>query len=112
MVYSYPPTVSFAGIMGSMTIPGTAGTRERKTSIRRPASGVAIDPERLRRMRERRALNRQQLAEMVIMPNGKPMSRDAIAKIENGARRPKPATLRALCDALGCEPDDLLPEAQ
>jgi transcriptional regulator with XRE-family HTH domain len=37
-------------------------------------------------------------------------SRDAIAKIENGTRRPKASTLRALCQALNCEPRDLLPD--
>lgn len=34
---------------------------------------------------------------------------DAIAKIENGWRRPKTATLARMCRALGCEPGDLLP---
>jgi hypothetical protein len=33
---------------------------------------------------------------------------DAIAKIENGHRHPKPVTLGVLCTALGCQPEDLL----
>lgn len=96
--------------MASMSTQDTPDTRERKTGIRRPASGIEIDPRKVRSMRERRALNRQELAEMTIMPNGRPMSRDALAKIENGFRRPKPSTLRALCEALDCEPDDFLPD--
>lgn len=88
---------------------GMNSARERKTTIRRPAAGIAIDPAKLIALRERHALSRQDLADLVLI-GGKPMSRDAIAKIENGARRPKPATLRAICDALKCTPADLLPD--
>lgn len=142
--------------------------------IRRPASGVVIDPEKLIRMRDERAMTRLELAEAVGQQQFSPaalnqielgkldpgartlqviyavlhdqkrpaeglvaesssiaalretkgwsqrelagevgrqlFSRDAIAKIENGTRRPKASTLRALCQALNCEPRDLLPD--
>lgn len=77
-------------------------TREPKSAIRRPASGVNVDPDKLIRLRELKAWSRAELASEV------GISRDAIAKIENGARRPKAKTLRDLCTALGCEPADLL----
>lgn len=35
-------------------------------------------------------------------------SRDSVAKIENGERRPTPGTLGALCTVLGCEPEELM----
>jgi transcriptional regulator with XRE-family HTH domain len=37
------------------------------------------------------------------------MSRDMVNKMERGARRPSPETLAAICQALGCEPRELLP---
>ena len=77
-------------------------TREPQTAVRRPASGVNIDPKKLIRLRELKAWSRAELADAV------GMSRDAIAKIENSARRPKSSTLRKLCDALSCQPVDLL----
>jgi transcriptional regulator with XRE-family HTH domain len=36
-------------------------------------------------------------------------SRDSVAKIERGERRPKPRTLEAFCEILGCVPADLMP---
>ena len=36
-------------------------------------------------------------------------SRDAIAKLEGGLRKPKGRTLRAFCQILGCTPADLMP---
>lgn len=80
-----------------------------RTMIKRPGAGVDIDRERLVRLREIRLLSRAQLAakmsddEFSITP-------DAIAKIENGYRRPKTTTLSRLCEALGCDPEDLLPD--
>ena len=102
-------------------------TRPARTTIRRPGSGVTIDRERLVRMREVKLLSRAQLAAKM---SGGPcplcgqmysheadcanadefsITPDAIAKIENGYRRPKTSTLSRLCEALGCEPEDLLP---
>jgi hypothetical protein len=101
-----------------------------RTAVRRPGAGVAIDSSRLVRMRETRQppLSRADLA--LKMSNGpcpscrQPYSHeadcpnagqfsitpDAIAKIENGHRHPKPVTLGVLCMALGCQPEDLLPD--
>ncbi len=99
-----------------------------RTAARRPGAGVAIDSVRLVRMRIVRRLSRADVA--LKMSNGPcaicdhPYSHrpdcpnasqftitpDAIAKIENGHRRPKTATFGRLCDALGCEPEDLLLE--
>jgi transcriptional regulator with XRE-family HTH domain len=91
-----------------------AAERPTKTAIRRPASGVAIDPARLIAMRARRGLSRLQLAQRTLErdPEGSGISRDAIAKIENGQRRPKTATLAMLCDALDCTEGDLLPKGK
>jgi transcriptional regulator with XRE-family HTH domain len=108
-----------------MTSSGRAG----RTAIKRPGAGIDIDRDRLIRMRQDRLMSRAQLAQA--MSNGpcrscgqpyshKPMcpdeaeytiTPDAIAKIENGWRRPKTATLARMCAALGCEPADLLPGA-
>jgi transcriptional regulator with XRE-family HTH domain len=85
-------------------------TREARTAIRRPGAGVTIDTARLIRLRQSRLLSRAQLA--VKMSGGDDeftITPDAIAKIENGYRRPKTATLRRLCEVLGCEPEALLP---
>ena len=67
-------------------------------------------------MREIRLLSRAQLAAKMSDddPNADgafTITPDAIAKIENGNRRPKTSTLSRLCEALGCEPEDLLPAA-
>lgn len=105
------------------------GTRAGRTAIKRPGAGIAIDRDRLIRLRQDRLLSRADLA--LRMSNGpcqycrKPYSHDAgcpsaeeysitpdaIAKIENGWRRPKTITLARLCRALGCDPGDLLPSA-
>lgn len=93
--------------------------RETQTAIRRPASGMNVDPAKLVRLREEHGWSRQDLAGEVgpylpsrTLPDGRTepgrFSRDAIAKIENGERRPKAKTLTALCAALSCEPRDLL----
>jgi DNA-binding Xre family transcriptional regulator len=83
-------------------------TRRARTTIKRPGAGVAIDRERLIRMREVRLLSRAQLAAKMT-GDGFSITPDAIAKIENGYRRPKTVTLGRLCEALGCEPEELLP---
>lgn len=82
-----------------------------RTTVRRPGAGVTIDRTRLIRLRELRLLSRAQLA--ALMSEGDDdftITPDAIAKIENGYRRPKTVTLGKLCEVLGCYPEDLLPE--
>lgn len=59
-------------------------------------------------MREIRLLSRAQLAAKM-SDDGFSITPDAIAKIENGYRRPKTVTFGKLCEALGCAPEDLLP---
>jgi transcriptional regulator with XRE-family HTH domain len=73
------------------------------TGIRRPNSGITIDVKRLKRLREEKTWSRQMLGRKA------GISQATVAKLENGERRPKPATLAALCDALGCEAAELLP---
>jgi transcriptional regulator with XRE-family HTH domain len=170
--------------------------RPARTAIRRPASGIAIDPAKLTWWRDRRALSRQDLSDRIALlyldghpdalpfthraasltredddglvvvrywdpefrgeqersfrddteahlfkltadaalPSHRPvfsvpgpadrvcehegcgapvaggLTRDAIAKIENGERRPKARTLRALCAALSTPHETVLPE--
>lgn len=90
-----------------MTSSGRAG----RTAIKRPGAGIDIDRDRLIRMRQDRLLSRAQLAEKM-SGNGYSITPDAIAKIENGWRRPKTATLARMCKALDCEPSDLLPPGE
>ena len=52
-------------------------------------------------LRTLRLMSREQVAEAV------KLTRDAIAKFENGERKPKVETLEDLCKALHCEPQDL-----
>lgn len=88
-------------------------TRPARTTIKRPGAGVTIDRGRLIRMRETKLLSRAQLAAKMSEnkdEDGFSITPDAIAKIENGFRRPKTSTLSRLCDALGCYPEDLLPD--
>jgi transcriptional regulator with XRE-family HTH domain len=84
----------------------------------RPGSGVPVSPEKLTWVRNNRKLTRDQLSERIavvareqnILDNhGQPVtySRDAVAKLENGERRPKMYTFEAICAALGCEASDL-----
>jgi transcriptional regulator with XRE-family HTH domain len=91
---------------------------DRAPAKRRPGSGVAIDPAKLRWTRENRNLGRDQLSARItvvarernILNNhGETVtySQDAIAKLENGERRPKMFTFEALCAALDCEPAEL-----
>lgn len=88
-------------------------TRPARTAIKRPGAGVAIDRKRLIRMRETKLLSRAQLAaKMSAGDDAYKITPDAIAKIENGYRRPKTSTLSRMCEALGCEPEDLFPEPE
>jgi len=80
---------------------------------RRPGAGVAIDRDKLLRMRQTMLLSRSQLAAKMSDDGETPeftITADAIAKIENGWRKPKTATFGRLCDALDCKPEDLLPD--
>lgn len=82
--------------------------RATRAAARRPGAGVTIDRGRLVRLRQEALLSRSQLAAK--MSTGEyTITPDAIAKIENGYRRPKTSTLARLCTALGCEPEQLLP---
>lgn len=76
--------------------------RESVTGIRRPASGIAIDRKQLKRLREGKTWSREEMGKRA------GISPATVTKLENGERRPKPATLAAICEALGCEPSDLL----
>jgi transcriptional regulator with XRE-family HTH domain len=88
-------------------------TRPVRTAVKRPGAGVTIDRERLVRMREIRLLSRAQLAAKMSAEDDEfSITPDAIAKIENGYRRPKIVTLDRICEALGCQPEELLPAAQ
>lgn len=84
----------------------------------RPGSGVLIDPAKLTWMRNNRKLTRKQLSDKireVSLEQGitddhevpVTYSQDAVAKLENGERKPKMYTFEALCAALDCEPADL-----
>lgn len=92
-------------------------TEERQEqAVRRPASGISIDPDRLTWHRENKPWSRQDLSDAVARLDltgeaGEPLTvtRDAIAKIENGERKPKARTVRALCQALGITVRDLMP---
>lgn len=89
-----------------------AMTQERQeprepAAIHRPASGLSIDPRRLAWWRESRGWSRENLSDAITElqltdEDGAPLTvtRDAIAKIENGERRPKARTVQALCAAL------------
>jgi transcriptional regulator with XRE-family HTH domain len=70
--------------------------------VTHPAAGVDLDPAKLTRLREEHAWSRQNLAQKA------GVTRDSISKYENGARRPKPGTLQALCEVLDCQPGELL----
>lgn len=102
-------------------------SKTAQAAVKRPGAGVAIDRDRLVRLRQEALLSRSQLAAKMSggpceacgedythagdCPNGRQytITPDAIAKIENGYRRPKTSTLARLCTALGCEPEELLP---
>jgi transcriptional regulator with XRE-family HTH domain len=71
-----------------------------------PVAGQVLDPSQLRGLREHQGWSQDGLAREAARYL---FTRDAIAKIENGTRRPKPVTFRALCAALDCQPEDLLP---
>lgn len=43
------------------------------------------------------------------VPEGHRFERDIVSNYMRGRALPSPVNLRAMCDAIGCEPDDLLP---
>ncbi len=106
----------------------TSTRASQDPAIRRPGAGIPVDRARIVRLRQERSLSRAGLA--LRMSGGpcpycgqpythKPDCRsageftitpDAIAKIENGGRKPKTLTLERMCLALGCVPADLLPD--
>lgn len=85
----------------------------KRPAAKRPGAGVTVDRARLVRLRQEAMLSRADLArKMSDGPDGEfTITPDAIAKIENGFRRPKPATLARLCMALGVGSDQLLPSS-
>ena len=73
-------------------------------SWKREASRIEIDgfPQRLRRLRERRQLNRALLGELC------GLSKDIIRKYEQGERKPSVDSLQALADFFEVSTDYLL----
>ena len=67
-----------------------------------PAPGLQINPNRLREIREARGMRRETLAFMISR------SFEAVRIMERGDMRHSPETLRRLCEALACAPEDLL----
>jgi len=76
---------------------------EQRAARRRPGSGITLAPGLLRHYRKARGWDRQRLA------TESHISYDTIVSVELGRQRPRPATLTALCAALGIAPADLLP---
>ena len=77
--------------------------RASASGRRRPGSGITLAPGRLSRLRKEKSWKREDLAREA------GVSVFTISKIENGERKPRTATLAAICAALGCTPADLLP---
>jgi transcriptional regulator with XRE-family HTH domain len=66
-------------------------------------AAVKIDGAKLKRMRERRFLTREELAEKA------DTHRDQIGRLERGeVENPRIATIRKLADALGVDPAELV----
>lgn len=92
-------------------------TLEERPRITRPGSGVAIDPRRLLAMRHRRGMPRRRQLSARIEALGMTDDRDRpvragvdhIGKLETGQRNPSPFLFTALCAALECTPEELLP---
>jgi HTH-type transcriptional regulator, competence development regulator len=63
---------------------------------------IAVDTEKLRRLRREQALSQRALAR----ESG--VGLDTVNKLETGLRDALPATLRKLADALGVEPRELM----
>lgn len=78
--------------------------RVSASGLRRPGSGITLAPGRLARLRHEKSWEREDLAKAA------GLSTSMIGKIENRERKPRAATLAAICAALGCQPADLLPD--
>lgn len=63
---------------------------------------VAVDGERLRRLRRDRMLSLRELSGIT------GVSHDGIQKLESGRRDAQPRTIRKLAEALGVEPSELM----
>ena len=61
-----------------------------------------LDGVRLRQLRLEQALTQRDLSQMT------GVSEDAISRLENGLRDPKPSTIRRLAEGLGVEPRELM----
>jgi transcriptional regulator with XRE-family HTH domain len=71
----------------------------------RPASGIVIVPEQLTRMRDRKALSREDLAEKT----GELLfDREAFARVMSGEMPADARLARALWVTLGCRPEDII----
>jgi transcriptional regulator with XRE-family HTH domain len=74
------------------------------TERKRPNAGLIIDTAKLKYIRQvRRNMSRKELADLA------GVTRDCIAKLENSARHPRPATLHKIAEALEVSVDELLP---
>lgn len=65
-----------------------------------------IDGAELRRRRENSGWSLRELAERC-RQTGQPVDASQISTYEQGRRNPRPRALKALAEALGCQPDDL-----
>jgi transcriptional regulator with XRE-family HTH domain len=74
----------------------------RRTPVALPFSGA-----KLRALRQRQGLRQVDLSDKTAA-DGRRVQRAHISRYENGETVPTVTTFRALVQALGCEPDDLL----
>ncbi len=63
---------------------------------------TSVDGERIRQLRQERALSLRELGEMT------GVAFDTINKLELGKRQAQPRTIRKLAEALGVEPKELM----
>jgi DNA-binding Xre family transcriptional regulator len=102
--------------VGNRLCPVCKSLRARPDPVKagspRPGVGISINVEALQAARKRLALSAPELAQKIVSEYGDTlsigMSRDFMHKIEQGKRRVRPATLRALAMALECEPASLI----
>jgi transcriptional regulator with XRE-family HTH domain len=92
---------------------------EERTRVTRPGAGVAVDPQRVLIARQKLFLRRWQLSDKIrdlgmTGSHGEPVTLgpDFLGKIESGKRKPSLDSFAALCAALDCEPDDLMPSGR
>ena len=63
-----------------------------------------LDTEKLEYQRARNMLTYKEIADKV------GISKTSMSKLKTGKTQPLPSTLRAMCEALNCKPEDLLKE--